>query len=80
MIHRTASSLSSPAITFKISSMLSYCIFITILFFDQTHSEFEKLDLRGVRINKCCEPFEILIDSRCTQVNDTTTGTAQTIL
>lgn len=79
MNHRAASS-SPPSITLKISSSLWYCTFITILFFDQTYSELEKPDPRGVRINKCCEPFEILIDARCTQVNDTTTGTVHTNL
>lgn len=63
MMHRTAT-----------STTFWYCTFITILFIDHTYSELEKPDPRGVRINKCCEPFEILIDSRCTQVNETTTG------
>lgn len=29
----------------------------------------------GVRINKCCETFEILLDGVCTNVNKTSTGT-----
>lgn len=68
MIHRTAS-----------STAFWCCTLITILFIDQTNSELEKPDPRGVRINKCCEAFEILIDSRCTQVNDTTTGKSSSI-
>lgn len=27
----------------------------------------------SIRINKCCEPHEILVDLRCTDVNDTKT-------
>lgn len=52
---------------------------IIVLLFQKTQSELEKPDPRGVRINKCCEPFEILIDSRCTHVNDSTTGEANTM-
>lgn len=59
----------------KAAASLWHCAFIIIvLLFHQTQSELEKQEARGVRINKCCEPFEILIDSRCTHVNDSTTG------
>lgn len=34
----------------------------------------DKHNPNAVRINKCCESFEILVDGVCTHVNKTNTG------
>ena len=45
-----------------------------VIFFIIINKPFVHLERHGVKVNKCCEKFEILIDQRCTPVNTSVTG------
>lgn len=54
------------------SSMLFVIVVVCFILISSINGE--KHSANSVRVNKCCERFEILVDSRCTHVNETDSG------
>lgn len=47
---------------------------ILFLIFYQYNEAFAENRPSLIRVNKCCEPNEILVDLRCTDANETSSG------
>lgn len=55
----------------KVISILIYVLnFNIILFAENSHND-------SVRVNKCCEPKEILVNLRCADANESSEGIVQ---
>lgn len=53
---------------------LSFAAILFVVLIDIRAISGDKHNPNSVRINKCCEKFEILVDGVCTHVNKTNTG------
>lgn len=53
---------------------LIYIQFVFIILYQCCESSSQDNPSGSIRVNKCCEPNEILVDLRCTDVNETSAG------